>query len=882
MKYGRKISAFVLCIFIMIFNLDVYGADAVSDLFRSAANSISDSSDQSSGSGNLTESFDVNSGFYNEKLGEGLEFLSSIPNGAVVNDAVYFDIPLGLMDAELEYEGTAIEFTNKTLIYNKGYYILRLIAATNTDESIVGVFTFRISDPPQNRVKSAAYKYPVVSCSAAVSDFGDGMYRYMLPSYKAFLTNVPGYGESVENARFIIPRNLGYSLTRNGQKLSLVNNQVYSTPGTYYLKVYGSGYATGNGYETYYETVLNFSIASEDSGDDGDSSSSSGSSSSSPLSSAASSIGSAASSISSAASSVGSAASGSRSSISSGVNSISSSLSSISSRFGSSSTSTDLINDYLSETFFDSANLYSETFSSGDAFYTNTPNDGIVGGNVYIDIPHNMTVTMTKDGLPTPFENKAYINEKGSYSLLITNTDGEDVNTARYTFRIQEGVDKSPSASGAFSINSDEEQAQQNSTIADSELDATYLPQVNDADINIDDSVKYENENTYDAAKGMYAFKAGETTFYSSVPDGMISNYNVKLDVPSYAELELKKDGEDIPLPSENGGEIEDDGHYELTVTDDSGEKTTISFDIVYYSTNAFDRFVAPEGYYIIASKYEDYYGTYTDIEDDKARQEYNDGYELIMSQQETPSNVYEMPLDGEYDFILQSQEGMPVISTTFILDRIAPVVEFEGLDKKLKTKKESVVVYCYDPEATLVLMDESGGTTKIELEGNTGTINGNGKYSLLAGDMAGNMNEYKISLGKGGSVKGSIFRSLLFLILPVVLVLGGILLFKLGILSLLIAKARNKFGSGKKAKSGNKQSRREAAAASDAGGSDNWENGSGDGWESNSPGNWKSNSSDGWEDNANDGWENDSDDGWEENSNVDWGSDNDDDWENS
>ncbi len=876
MRYVRNIRVLILCIFILIFNLDVYGADSISNLFRSAAESVSNAAGQSADAGNLTESFDINSGFYNEKLGEGLEFLSSIPNGAVVNDAVYFDIPLGLMNAELEYEGSDIDFNNKTLIYNKGYYILRLTAPTSSDEDLVGVFTFRIGDPPQNRVKSAAYKYPVVSCNAAISDFDDGMYRYMLPSYKAFLTNVPGYGESVENARFVIPRNLGYSLTRNGQKLSLVNNQVYSTPGTYYLKVYGSGYATGNGYETYYETVLNFSIASEDSGDGSSSSSGSsgsGSSIGSSLSSAAGSIGSAASSIGSAASSVSSAARSTGSSISSGANSISSSLSSLSSRFGSSNTDTDLINDYLSETFFESANLYSETFSSGDAFYTNTPNDGIVGGNVYIDIPHNMTVTMTKDGLPVAFTNKTYINEKGSYSLLVTNTDGEDVNTARYTFRIQEGVDRSPSASGAFSINTQDEQ--QSTDAPNDELDSSYLPQVDASDINMDTSVKYENKNTYDPVMGMYSFKAGETTFYSSVPDGMISNYNVKLDVPSYAELELKKDGEDIPLPSENGGEIEDDGHYELTVTDESGEKTTISFDIVYYSTNAFDKFIAPEGYYIIASNYEDYYGTYTDIQDDKERQEYNDGYELIMSQQETPSNVYEMPLDGEYDFILQSQEGMPVISTTFILDRIAPVVEFEGLDKKLKTKNESVVVYCYDPEATLVLMDESGSTTKIELEGNTGTINGNGQYSLLAGDMAGNMNEYKISLGKGGSVKGGIFRSLLFFILPGVLVLVGILLFKLGVLSVLTAKARNKFGSKKGKKPHRSQSHREAAATDDGAGSgDDWESGSDDGWENNSD--------DGWENNSDDGWESSSDDDWEETSNVDWGTSDDDDWENS
>ena len=93
---------------------------------------------------------------------------------------------------------------------------------------------------------------------------------------------------------------------------------------------------------------------------------------------------------------------------------------------------------------------------------------------------------------------------------------------------------------------------------------------------------------------------------------------------------------------------------------------------------------MAPEGYYIAVSQYEDYYGIYTD-KDDK---EYVKGMEVIDRQINTPSNVFEMPLDGEYDSILQGQRGMPVISTTVILDRIAPTVEFEGLGRKIQTSK--------------------------------------------------------------------------------------------------------------------------------------------------------------------------------------------------
>ncbi len=683
--YRKRAVAIILCVIFTLFDLNIYGADPISSLLGSRSDDTSDTVGQPAQVGALEETFDPDSGYYNEKLGNGLEFLSSVPNGAVVSDAVYFDIPMGLINADMEYEGTKTEFKNKTLIYNKGYYILRLSAPSGTGEPLVGVFTFRISGAPMNRTSSAIYKYPVVSCTASISDLGNGMYKYMLPNYKAFMTSVTGYGETVDNAKFVIPRNLGYSLIKDGQKISLVNNQIYSASGNYNLRVYGSSYAQGGGYETYYETVLNFRIGSDEdatSSSAGNTSSSGNTLSSigSTIGSAASSVGSAASSVRSAASSVGSAVN----SVSSAANTIGSSISSPNISAGSglssvgdilgSSANSDIINDYLSETYFESAKLYSETFGSGDVFYTNTPEDGIVGGNVYIDIPYNMKVSMTKDGLPVPFENKKYINEEGSYSLLVTDVDGEDVNTARYTFRIQEGVERSPAIEGAIEFNENND----NQTI---DVDSSAIPQVDEEDVEFDSSVKYDVENNYDQNMGMYSFKAGNTEFFVSVPDGMISNYDVLINIPAGVETKLERNGEEIEFSSS----LNEDGHYELTVNDEaSGEQSTVSFDIVYYSTNSIDRFVAPEGYYIAVSQYEDYYGIYTD-KDDK---EYVKGMEVIDRQINTPSNVFEMPLDGEYDFILQGQRGMPVISTTVILDRIAPTVEFEGLGRKIQTSK--------------------------------------------------------------------------------------------------------------------------------------------------------------------------------------------------
>ena len=86
MMYKLRIKAFVLCMIITLLSFNVYGADPVSGLLQSAANSITNNIGRPADVGDLEETYDKESGFYNEKLGEGVEFLSSIPNGAVGNN----------------------------------------------------------------------------------------------------------------------------------------------------------------------------------------------------------------------------------------------------------------------------------------------------------------------------------------------------------------------------------------------------------------------------------------------------------------------------------------------------------------------------------------------------------------------------------------------------------------------------------------------------------------------------------------------------------------------------------------------------------------------------------------------------------------------------
>lgn len=231
--------------------------------FCIAQESTEDALQSAESYGISSQVFDRQLGMYKQSMGTGLEFLSSVPNGAVVRDGVYFDIPSNI-SVSLECDGTAVPFANCTPITKQGYYIMRLSANDfYTNEVINSAFMFRISLPPDNRVKVQGYAYPRVSCRAEITSDGD-LYRYMLPNYKSFFTIVPFYGAEVESAVFVLPQNVGYSLKHNGQVIALVDNKAYTQSGEYSLTVIANSYGKSDGYEAVYETVLSFTIPGEE------------------------------------------------------------------------------------------------------------------------------------------------------------------------------------------------------------------------------------------------------------------------------------------------------------------------------------------------------------------------------------------------------------------------------------------------------------------------------------------------------------------------------------------------------------------------------------------------------------------------------------------
>lgn len=722
MDMVKKILAIILCLVVILGSGSVYAEDNGSE---SLENTLTNS---------LTENFDVASGMYIEKIDKGLEFLSSIPNGAIVSDGVYLDIPTNIA-VILTCEGNPVSFLNQTPLTAPGYYIMKLSATNSVGESKVSAFTFRISDPPKDKVNVAEYKYPKISCTANVtSDSATGLSKYTLPNYKAFFTDVPQYGISVESARFIIPRNLGYTFKRNGKQITLINNKVYDEYGSYSLKIFGYSVSQGTSYDACYETVLNFTIPQPESPSADDSA---------YISQAL-----------------------QQEAYSYGSNSSESSyIPEILQPEQSSSFGENIISDTLLESYFESANIYSETFSSGDAFYTNTPNDGIVGGNVYIDVPYNMSVSMTKDGIPAGFKNKTYINEEGSYSLIFTDVYDGNIATARYSFRIQAGTDKAK----AIAVGDDGTAEGVSEGSSEGETQEGQKEEAKN-------QVKYSLKNQYDKDKGMYVFDCGDKQFYASVPDGMFSNYEVLLDIPEGLEATIEKNGEEIDLTSS----ITENGRYSLEVRTDK-DKTKISFDVADYSVNYIDEFIAPEGYSFIVAEYNDYNGTYTNANGEEG-DKYINGLITIEAQNENLSNVFKLPIDGEYSFIMQGSRGMPVLSASIILDTNAPIIEFENMGENMRTTEKSVNIICNDTEAKIELTDKKGNASEIALSDGKAVINGSGKYKITARDSAGNVSDYDFVLGSKGISVSVIVIIICVIILAIVVI--AIILLRKGIIN--------------------------------------------------------------------------------------------------
>lgn len=663
----------------------------------------------------FTERFDAYSGMYTESFANGRQFVATVPNGGKTYDGVILNVPRDI-SAVLKCDGNAAYFKNNEPVCKSGFYTLALTTSdVVTGESVSAIFTFRIMGTPPKGTYNSKYGCAARSCVNTITGGENGMLKYTFPNHKAFFTTVPDYDTEVESASFYFPVNLGYSLKRNGTPVRIENNRQITAPGNYTLTVAAKNYAVSGGYELVYETVLNFTIQ------------------------------------------------GNEPAVSDTIAVQRISAEPEYTEPETEATTEGVIEDSLYETYNESAALYKESFSNGDAFYTNIANNGISGGNVYLDIPANMTVAMTKDGLAAAFQNKTYITEQGTYILKITSDFGGAKHRARFAFRVQKGIEaSSPVSESAEPL---AEQTTEDAAVEDvlSQMEQSYSG-----------SERVNNvTNTFDEARNMFAFTLGDKTFYANMPEGMYANGELRLDMPEGLNCSVTKDGEEYPY-SDNLDEM---GEYELTVSDLDGNSMTLGFYLYNRAVNFLDGYTAPKGYKITGIYYEDYNNTYKLAETEEATEEKEETEETTESEEgETSAESSDeelknmgragrrlidslaekaalqgvasvtMPVDGRYILDL-SGDDLPPMSTEILIDRTAPVVTFEGLDDKMRSTDNRVTVYCEDGTAKLTLFSKSGDEKLLSENGGSAGISGPDEYTLIAVDEAGNQSEYNFKI---------------------------------------------------------------------------------------------------------------------------------------
>lgn len=670
----RSVIAFIVCLMVYTgFGRIAYGAERI----------VSDEKGPGKSTVTLTETYNQEMGLYEEQFAGGRRFVTNIPNGGQMYDAAYISLG-GSIRGKLERDGVSIAIPANGYLYDPGYYILT-VEAQQVGKSIyeTAVFSFRLLGQPRGAVNTEEYSHPKIVCGTEVTSVAgrDGWYRFAMPNYKSVFSSLSQNNSTVSSATFYIPGNVGASLTRDGAAVSLINQVEITAPGQYQLKAWAESYGPDNACPVWYETTISFTIPQ-------------------PESEAA---------------------------------------AAFSSLFGSGGQGDEKENletaETLSEIYHENADLYEEAFSNGTVFYTNTAGGSITGGNVYLDIPSNISVVMMKDGKPVSFESKVPINEEGTYLLNLSTGYREDgvvhTLTSTFRFRIQRSLGATLPEEENMSAPAEGEEV----SPVESDID---MPE------EITESLSGESERTgsesYDADRGMFLHQFTDgTSFYINVPQNAVVNDAVRAELPEQATAVLTM--EDGPsMEYESGSTIGDHGSYALTVETAGGENVTWNFRIILHAVNDVTAFTAPDGYLIASVNLTDKLGE---------------------SSETLEQASYSLTGDGTYSFILKGKEaGLPELFTVIIQDTEAPVVTFEGVDDKGKAKKGSFSYSCDEENVSISIKK---GNKAVNTLGNT--VKGSGTYTVTAVDAAGNTSVYQIKAG----VHLNMFSYILLVILAII-----------------------------------------------------------------------------------------------------------------
>lgn len=628
------------------------------------------------GSG-LEQEYNVKLGLYTQTFAGGRQFTSSVENGARVYDGVILNVP-----ADISYtfncDGKKATFHNGMPINDVGYYVLEVYADdVISGEKVSAIFNFRIMGATTATKYNDTYKCYQAECINTINNEENGFYSYIFPNFKRFYTSVPNYGAEVESGIFNFPLNVGYDVYKDGKKISIKNNQKITQAGVYRVVVYAKNFGCVDGLEAVYKTELNFKIPTLE------------------------------------------------------IEKFDTKTAVVT-ETTTELTTAGVISDVLIENYNEEGKLYKQTFSTGNFFYTNISNNTLGGGNVYIDIPSNLGVSLLKDGLPYAFENKKPINEQGTYKLEVADNFNGQIYKAKFTFRIQNGVEKAENIGENYE---------------------TFEDDLNIEEINESKEV-VQKDYTYNSET--QEFEIGDGALFTNIPPQMFSNVPFKFRTAKDAKISFLRNGEEYEC---EGDEISEVGDYEVII-----EKENISFDFKLYdrAINTEESFSAPQGYKITDIEYEDYRNTYNLNEEETADEQTEEQTEettvslrevglkgLKEIEKEKSKAVgkgigtISFPIDGVYTLTLEGDDELPKLTTDIIIDRTVPEVVFDGLNEEMRSISNEIIATCDDEEATMILLKGNDDERLLSESGGAVKISGSGTYTLIVRDKAENENQY-------------------------------------------------------------------------------------------------------------------------------------------
>lgn len=278
----------------------------------------------------------------------------------------------------------------------------------------------------------------------------------------------------------------------------------------------------------------------------------------------------------------------------------------------------------VSERFHEDYGIYEEAISRSQFFYATVGNGEITDGQVSIELPANMEYVMEKDGVAMDYASGQVLTEKGSYILKISAVEDASVPFSRqkiykavFRFRIQEKAAsaesrQSPGSYGSYgssgasgsgygsgslfdaleeetsqapeeetrtettaeeesqSVSGEESEAdREEGSTEESSLDESSLEAIVENAIGQGYGTEHlegYNENTglvsgYDRESGYYRHQlASGEVFFTDVPNGMTTNYSVRILTNDNLPFRVFKDGEAIEYVP--GTAIEEAGSY--------------------------------------------------------------------------------------------------------------------------------------------------------------------------------------------------------------------------------------------------------------------------------------------------------------------------------